>query len=173
MGSLPQHSLRIMRSKFGVVFALLGLAFLGMGDKPDVTVRFFVEANSQDTDHFATPATLKNPPRDAFIEKTPLVSERMVKAIYPFQAADGTWGCSFKLDESGRISLEVVSTTHRGRSIVAFLSTKKGTHQVVDMLVDKPIGDGVITIPYGLTEMEIALLTKEFHVLGQEKKKKK
>jgi hypothetical protein len=160
-----------MKTKLSIVFALLGCASLGMGGKPPVAVRFFVEANAQDTDRFASPIKLQNPPREAYIEKVPSISERMIKAIYPFQAANGTWGCAFKLDEGGRLNLEAASATRRGNSMVAFVGTKTGTHQVVDMLIDKPIHDGVITIPYGLTEIEIAALSKEFPVLGQKKKK--
>jgi hypothetical protein len=161
-----------MKIKLSLLFAVLGLALLGMGDKPTIIVRFFVEANAQDTEKFATPIKLLNPPRETYIEKTPTISERMVKAIYPFQAPYGSWGCSFQLDESGRIDLEVASTSRRGSSMIAFVGTKTGTHQVVDMLIDKPIRDGVITIPYGLTELEIAALTKEFPVIGQKKKRK-
>lgn len=152
---------------------LAGLAplVLGMGRKPGISVRFFAEANAQDTDKFATPIALKNPPRAAYIEKVSAINEKMVKAIYPFQAKDGTWGCAFKLDDSGRMNLELVSTEHRGSSMVAFVGTKAGTHQVIDMLIDKPIRDGIISIPSGLTELEIAAFTKEFPVLGQQKQK--
>jgi hypothetical protein len=151
---------------------VLGLALCGMGGKPPVVIRFFVEANAQDTDRFATPIKLQNPPREAFIEKVPTISERMIKAIYPFQAANGTWGCAFQLDESGRLSLELASGERRGTSMIAFVGTKTGTHQVVDMLIDKPIKDGVISIPYGLTELEVAALSKEYPVLGAKKKRK-
>jgi len=162
-----------MKTGLSLFCAVFGLALLGMGDKPPVTVRFFLEANAHDTDRFAEPIKLLNPPRETYIEKVPTISERMVKAIYPFQAANGTWGCAFKLDESGRISLETVSTERRGTAMVAFIGTKTGTHQVVDLLIDKPIRDAVISIPYGLTELEIAALAKEFPVLGQKKKQRK
>ena len=161
-----------MKTEICLLCALLGLAALGMGGKPPVAIRFFVEANAQDTEHFSNPIHLLNPPRDAYIENVPEISERMIKGIYPFKAANGTWGCSFKLDESGRLSLEMLSTSRRGSSIVAMLSTKAHTRTVIDMLIDKQITDGVISIPYGLTELEIAVLTREFPVLGEKKKKK-
>jgi hypothetical protein len=170
MGSLlPRSRPPLLVTLLG---AALGLAFLGMGDKPIVTVRFFIEANSQDTEHFASPVRLQNPPREAYIEKIPEIHDHMIHAVYPFQSKEGTWGCAFQLDESGRIALEVLSTTHRGRSIVVFVATKSGTHQVIDMLVDKPIHDGIISIPYGLTELEIAAITKTWPTIGQKKKKK-
>jgi hypothetical protein len=161
-----------MKTKIYLLCTLLGLFALGMGNKPQVAIRFHVQANAQDTERFATPIHLENPSRDIFIEKIPSINERMFKAIYPFQAANGTWGCSFKLDEGGRISLNVLSTERRGQTVVAMLSTKAHSRLIIAMLIDKPINDGIITIPYGLTETEIAVLTKEFPVIGQGKKKK-
>ena len=150
---------------------LLALAWLGMAKPPAVTVRVFAEANEHDTNRFAAPVALKNPPRQAFIEKMPSLNERYIAAIYPFQADDGTWGCAFKLDAKGRIDLEVVSTERRGSSLVVFVGTKKGTHQVVDMVIDRRVTDGIISVPRGLTEMEIAALTREFKVMGQKGKR--
>ena len=142
-----------------VVFAL---ACLGMGGAPKITVRFYVEANPRDTEAFSTPITFTNPPRQAFIEK--------VRSMYPFQAADGTWGAAFLLDNKGRIELEAASTLRRGSSMVVFVVTKHGIHQVVDMVIDKPVRDGIITIPKGLTELEIRALAKEYKLMVPAKK---
>lgn len=173
MGSLAARLSTSMKTKIYLLCSLLALLCLGMGDKPQVAVRFHVQANAQDTERFASPLHLENPSRDIFIEKIPSINERMFKAIYPFQATNGTWGCSFKLDEGGRIALSVLSTEKRGQTVVAMLSTKAHSRLIIAMLIDKPINDGVITIPYGLTELEIAVLSKEFPVLGQSKDKGK
>lgn len=151
--------------------AMVACLFLGMAKKPLITVRFYAEANKLDTDRFAKPFTFRNPPREGYVENVPTIHEKFIKAIYPFQARDGTWGCAFQLDGSGRINLEVVSTERRGTMLVAFIGTKGGVHQVVELLIDKPIRDGIISIPSGLTELEIAALTKQWPVLGQRKKK--
>lgn len=145
----------------------------GAAKKPELTVRFHVEANRLDSERFAQPIALKHPERQAFIEKVASLSERHIQAIYPFRAEDGTWGCAFKLNESGRINLEVLSTERRGSSLVAFISSKVGTHQVIDMQIDRVITDGVITIQHGLTDLEIAALQKQFPTLGQPQKKKR
>jgi len=149
---------------------VLALACLAMARKPSVTVRFFAEANARDGASFSSPIKLHFPEREAHIEKMPAINERNIRAMYPFQAADGSWGASFQLDEKGRIDLEVVSTERRGSSMVVFVGTKNGVHQVIDMLIDKPVRDGIITIPRGMTEMEIGALTKEFPQMGQKKK---
>ncbi len=152
--------------------AVLAALFTGMAKKPTITVRFFAEANKLDTERFAKPLTFRNPPREGYIENVPTLHEKFIKAVYPFQASDGTWGCAFQLTNSGRINLEVVSTERRGTTLVAFVGTKLGAHQVVELLIDKPIRDGIISIPHGLTELQIAAITKEWPVMGQQKRKK-
>jgi hypothetical protein len=172
MASLFALPTAARKTLFLLLCALIAGAFLGMAKKPVITVRFFAEANKLDSERFAKPLTFRNPPREGYIETVPTIHERYIRAVYPFQAKDGTWGCAFKLDNSGRINLEVVSTERRGTVLVAFVGTKLGVHQVVELLIDKPIRDGIISIPNGLTELEIAAITKEWPVIGQTKKKK-
>src|SRR5690349_18301086 len=125
-----------MKSACRLFIPLIALLLLcGAAKKPELTVRFHTEANQRDGDAFASPIQLKYPPRPAFIEKVPSLSERNIQAIYPFEAPDGTWGCAFKLDNSGRINLEVLSTERRGTSLIAFVSTKANTHQVAEMII--------------------------------------
>ena len=151
-----------MKSALRLFSIVLALAGLGMAKKPSVTVRFYVEANARDTEAFSKPITLHNPEREAYIEKVPSISERSIKAMYPFQVLDGSWGACFKLDNKGRIDLEVLSTERKGSSMVIFVVTPKGIHQVVDVVIDRKVRDGVITIPRGLTELESAALKKEY-----------
>src|SRR4051794_848057 len=99
--------------------SLLLLGFTGMAQGPGLLVRFFVEANAQDTERFATPLEVHNPPRSIYVERVPTVSERNIKGMFPFRAPDGTWGCAFQLDPSGRLSLYTISNENRGRTIVA------------------------------------------------------
>ena len=167
--SLP-HARRIAQH---LLLALLGWAGLGMGHKPVVSVRFYAEGQKLDGNSFSKPITFRHPTREGYIESMPSIYEKMIKAVYPFQAANGTWGCTFILDNSGRLNLEVVSTERRGSTLVAFVGTKTGTHQVVELQIDKPIRDGIISIPSGLTELEISAISSSWPVLGQQKKKKK
>ena len=157
-----------MKSALRFLPAVLALASLAMTKKAAVSVRFYAEANARDSEQFSKPITLQNPAREAFIEKIPSISEQSIKAMYPFQVTDGTWGACFKLDNKGRIDLEVLSTERRGSSLVIFVVTPKGIHQVVDVVIDRKIRDGVITIPRGLTELEIAALTKAYRPITAE-----
>jgi hypothetical protein len=163
-----------MKSEFRFVsLTVLALALLGMAQKPPgITVRFFVEANKQDSETFSTPVTLKNPPRPAFIEKVPAVSERSFRAIFPFRAPDGTWGCAFKLDDQGRLDLDTVSSSKRGYAIVPLIVTKVGKHQFSELVIDRPVKDGIISIPSDITELEIAELKKTYPIIGEKPKKK-
>ena len=151
-----------MKSAPRLFLLLLALAGLGMAKKPSVTVRFYAEANARDGEPFSKPITLHNPERQAYIERVPSVSEQSIKAMYPFQVTDGSWGACFKLDNKGRLDLEAVSGERKGSSMVIFVVTPKGIHQVVDVVIDRKVRDGVITIPRGLTELEIAALKKEY-----------
>lgn len=152
---------------------VLALGSLGFAKKPVITVRFHVEANARDGQPFAMPITFHNPERQGFMTQIPALSERNIEAIFPFPAADGTSGCAFKLDNFGRTALEEMTLSNRGTSVVAFVGTKKGTHQVVDMVVDKVIRDGIISIPRGLTDLEIMALEMEFKNMKTGKKKSK
>jgi hypothetical protein len=148
---------------------VLMLVFLAASKKsPQATVRFHTEANPKDTDTFAVPVMLSNPPRQAFISKIPNISERDVVAIYPFAAADGSMGCAFKLDEHGRIGLDALSIEDRSKSVVAMVNGR----QVLDMTIDRRVSDGIITIQHGLTPDDIRALLKSFRVVGEKKKRK-
>ena len=50
-------------------------------------------------------------------------------------AAEMFYARLFQLDPSGRLNLQTQSMENRGKSIVAFIGTKKATHQVIDMII--------------------------------------
>ncbi len=161
-----------MKFARALLLPILALSLLGMAKKPQISVRFHAEANPRDGEPFTVPAKFHNPDRDGVVEKIPVVSERDIRAIYPVPAADGTFGCLFQLDDHGRVGLQTVSTERRGALLIAFISTKAGTHQAAELLIDKPIVDGKIYIPSGLTQLEIEALQKQFPTLGQRGKRK-
>ena len=157
-----------MNSALRFLTAVLALACLAMSKKAAVSVRFYAEANPRDSEAFSKPITLHSPEREAYIEKVPSISEQSIKAMYPFQVLDGSWGACFKLDNKGRIDLEVLSTSRKGSSMVIFVVTPKGIHQVVDVVIDRKVRDGVITIPKGLTELEVQALSKVYRPMKAE-----
>ena len=154
--------------------AIASLAFRppchAMSKKEDITVRFHTEANRNDSDTFSIPVNLLYQRRQAYLSKVAGLSEKQIEKILPFPAPDGSWGCVFKFNPMGRIRLEAMSAEIRGSALVVFVSTKAGHHQVADMIVDRPVTDGIITVPRGLTEFEIEMLKKQFKILGMEVK---
>lgn len=155
-----------MRFLRPIVLAL-AVCCLGFGERPpELTVRFYAEANPRDGESFSSPIKVGTPPRDTFLQKMPSVHEGQITAIYPFQTPDGTWGCTFKLDANGRINLDVVSTDHRGKFLIGFIGNKRGTVRVADLLIDKTVTDGILTVPRGLTDMQIMVLKQQFKVWG-------
>lgn len=160
------------------LIAALSLCFLGMSKKQTVSIRFHTETSKQDSETFAMPVKLQNLRRDTYLNRIPDLSERQIKGIMPFQSGDGTWGCVFQLDTMGKLRLDTLSSEHRGEALVVFVATKNGLHQVTDILIDRPVTDGIITIPSGLTDMEVQIMIKQFKPLQRtappapEKKKK-
>lgn len=138
-----------------------------MSKKPIITVRFHTEANKNDSDTFSIPVNLIYQRRQAYLSKVADISEKMIEKILPFPTKDGSWGCVIKLNPMGRIRLENMSGGNRGSALVIFVSTQAGNHQVADMIIDRTVTDGVITIPRGLTEIEMVLLKKQFKILGE------
>jgi hypothetical protein len=148
----------------------LSLLFVAGAKKQPISVRFHVEANARDGETFAMPVKFQNPPREGYVERVPTLSERDVSEVKPFQVGDGTFACAFMLNAHGRTSLQTLSTEKRGSSMVIYVSTKGGTHQVIDLLIDKPITDGIIYVPRGLTGLEVAALHKQFDKKVKKKK---
>lgn len=145
-----------------------------MSQKSKVTVRFHAETNARDGATFAMPIKLAYQGRSTYLAKVPEFSERNIVAIYPFKSpVSETWGCAFQLDVQGRIRLETMSNQAKGSALVVFIGTKNGQHQVMDMLIDRPVTTGLITVPRGMTELEVAALRAQFPVIGEEKGKKK
>lgn len=149
--------------------ALIGCGTLGFppkaeafARKPKFVVRFFVEVGSISKDPFSMPVTLTNPKRNSFMERAASLSERHVKGAHVYPVADGSWGCLFKLDDGGRIILHNISSSNRGRAIIAYFGSEKAARQIVDIHIDQTITDGLIPIPRGLTYGEVLQIQKQF-----------
>jgi hypothetical protein len=148
-----------------LLLACLTRDSLGFGGKPFCSIRFYVVGNQQDGPSFVTPMSVGNPPRTIFVNKVAAVSESDVASVYPFAAADGTYGCGLRLDFRGTIRLDTVSAENRGTPLVCMVNGRL----ITAMLIDKQIKDGVLFIPSGLTAEEVKLITRRFPVMGQGK----
>jgi hypothetical protein len=128
-----------------------------------VSIRFYPEGGAEGGE-FSQKVDLINPHRSTYMGEIPLISEREIKAYYPFQAGDGSFGAYFKLDDHGTNLLAQHTMSRRGSYILVFFN---GRH-VVDLYVDKAVQDGIAVIPSGLTPADMELLSITFSVIGHE-----
>ncbi|MEX1045358.1 MAG: hypothetical protein WEC73_04445 [Chthoniobacterales bacterium] len=148
--------------------AAAALLCLGGAKKPFVDLRVHAPGTAAEAPTFAIPATLLNGAA-VFLQRMPLLTQREIKAIYPFLAADGSHGTYLKLDNHGTRLLHQHTMSRRGELLVVMLNGR----QVSNLLVERSIDDGIITIPRSLSADEITLLTSIFPVLGQESQKRR
>ena len=137
--------------------------------KPVCTVRFHVQVRATEQDPFSVPIAVPGSVKKIYIESTPTISERQIDSIYPFETPDGTWGCLFQLDNSGRIDLSNITAANRGRLMILFLGSQTANRQVQDILIDQPVNDGRIAIMRGFAPQEIELLKKRFKTISPSK----
>jgi hypothetical protein len=130
------------------------------------TFRVHITGNADDTAVFAQPIRSLSG-RDVFIDKTPWLSERDVKAFCPYRAADGSYAALLQLDDHGRTILDTLSVEHRGSFLFVFVNGRPLT----ELQVDRRVSDGTVYLPSGLTEADIRLMNKDLKLLGRQKKK--
>lgn len=145
-----------------IAVAMAALLCLGGAKKPVMDVRIHALGTAAEAPTFAIPANLLNG-TPVFLQRMPLVSQREIKAVYPFIAADGSHGTYLKLDNHGTSLLHQHTMSRRGDQLVVLLNGR----QVSNLLVDRPIDDGIVSIPRGLSADDVALLTTVFPVLGE------
>ena len=144
-----------------LVFAA-ALLCTGGAKKPVIDLRIHGEGIAAEAPTFAFPATLLNG-REVYLSRMPLITQREVRSIYPFPAADGSEGVYLKLDNHGTGLLRQHTMERRGRTLVVLLNGR----QVTNLLVDRPVTDGIVSIPRGLSPEDIALLRTAFPVIGE------
>lgn len=150
------------------LLCLLPLNLLCAGESNDqnlVTIRLHAEGNEKETETFVVPVTLTNPPKQTFIRKVPILTERDITAFYAFAANDGTVGCYFKLDADGTHKLNQHTVDKLDTMVVAMINGRIACA----LMVDKRIEDGILYIPSGFLPIEIAKLQAKFPIIGKEK----
>jgi hypothetical protein len=152
-----------------LLLCLLPLAPLFAGETKQestlVQVRLHAEGLAQEGETFVIPVTLTNPPKQTYIRRVPIVTERDIVAFYPFAAPDGSIGCYFKLDADGTHKLHQHTVEKLDTIVVAMVNGRVAC----TMLVDRQIKDGILTIPSGFLPVEIAKLQARFPIMGKEK----
>jgi hypothetical protein len=151
--------------RFAAIF-LLPLVVWGAEQKPaSVSIRLHAEGNPREGEPFVTPVTLLNPPKQTVIRNVPIVTERDVVAFYPFHAADGTFGCYFKLDANGTNKLLQHTVEYRDTLVVAMVNGRVACA----MMVGQKVGDGIMPFASGFLPREIVELQARYPIIGKEK----
>jgi hypothetical protein len=57
--------------------------------------------------------------------------------------------------------------------MVAIISSKAGAHQFAEMLIDRPISDGIIYVRKGLSEEDIEELQRRYPTMGEKTSKRR
>lgn len=146
-------------------FALaVGLLFCtGAAKKPTLDLRVHALGTAAEAPTFAYPTTLLNG-TPVFLQRMAMLTEREVSSVYPFSAADGSQGIYLKLGAHGSRLLQQYTASNRGAMLVVLLNGR----QVSNLLVDRPVNDGIVCIPRGLNDDEISLLSLAFPVMNQQ-----
>lgn len=152
-----------------VLAALSLLLSLGASKKPVLDVRVHAQGTPAEAPTFAFPTTLLNG-TPIFLQRMPLVSSREIVSVYPFPSpsSDGSRGAYLKLDNHGAQLLQQCTMDRRGTVLVVMVNGR----QVCNLLVDRAIDDGIVAIPRGLTDQDVAMLCEAFPVMGQTTQKK-
>ena len=124
--------------------------------------RVHVETHQRDTEVFAIPLTMGNPPMNLVVEKLPLISENEVKAFYPFNAPDGSYGVYFQLDNHGTKAWETITTTRRSGFVVVVYNGRPLTR----LRLGRPVRDGIVMVPQGITAEEVEILRQRYPQIG-------
>ncbi len=135
---------------------------IALAKKPHCTFRLHVAANARDTAVFATEWTSQVTGKKIVIEKVPTISERDVVGFRAYKADDGSFGALLQLDDHGRLALDALSVEHRGSSAFLFLNGRALT----EMQIDRRVADGKIYIASGLTSQDLALMKKDWRLIG-------
>lgn len=129
---------------------------------PSIAIRLHAQVYAFDPE-FTAKVKVGTPPREITIEKLASISERDIASFYPYRAADGTFSAVLQLDRHGSAVLENLSAQKIGLSLVVAV----GGRAIAALKVDKPISDGIVFIPYGLTEADIRSMGASFPIMGQ------
>jgi len=133
----------------------------GAQRQPEIAVRFLLTADPRDGATFVTTLTWQG--RPVVVSRVPVFSEREIVSIFPFTAEDGTFGCALQLNDSGRVALQTITVAHRGGR--AFILV--GGRVITPLALDRIVSDGIVTIPFGLTEADIRGLGKSFRIMPE------
>jgi hypothetical protein len=141
---------------------LLALAVCGMTAcstlKKDPKVMITVHSQGTDMDSPKTIFRRTIDGQQMIFKIIPEFSHESVSAVHTFQADDGTYGVSVKLDFKGTNSLDLVTRMRPGEILMPMVNG----FPLDAVTIDRPVNDGIFTIWRGLSEEAAAELDKTY-----------
>ncbi|MFZ4777111.1 MAG: hypothetical protein ACOYM3_17215 [Terrimicrobiaceae bacterium] len=157
--------MRLPLRLFSVLLAVSPLVVqAGQKKAAPVSLRLFAEGNEKEGESFVTPVELTSPQKKIFVRKVPILSEKDIKAFYPFPGRDGMVGAYFRLDPHGSDKLEQFTTEDRGKLAVIMINGRVAAA----LRVEQRVADGILYVPGGILPNEIAQLELKYPVIGRE-----
>ena len=149
------------------IFLLLTLpGSVGQAKQRHCMLRVHAEANPADTEVFSTSVKAKISGKDVAIERVARINESDVQAFYPYTVGGGNFGALIQLDEHGRVALDEISVERHGGYLFVFINGRA----ITELQIDKRVSDGQLYIPSGLTGADIALMAKDWKLIGKKKR---
>jgi len=135
--------------------------------KKHCMLRVHCQANPADTEVFSTSVKAQLSGKEVSIEKVARITEDDVVGFLPYSLGNGQFSVLIQLDEHGRISLDALSVERRGTFLFVFINGRA----ITELQIDKRVTDGQLYIPSGLTAADIAVMTKDWKMIGQKKRR--
>jgi hypothetical protein len=157
-----------MKTSAACFFSALVVAAFSSAEaaKPHCTLRVHLEANANDSDIFASTMRSAVTGKKIVMEKVPRISEQDVVSFYPYRGDNGSYGVLLRLSDHGRLALDAMSVERRGAYVYVFVNGRP----VSEMQIDRRITDGQLYLASGLTQNDLALMGKDWRVIGRPKK---
>lgn len=129
-----------------LILCLLTACTSPFDKEPEVLITVFSEGSDMDSPKTIFRKTIEG--RAVVLKVIPEFTHKSIVAFHSFQAEDGTYGVTLKLDFKGANALEMVTRVQGGGMLVSMVNAA-----VVDyVMIDQVIADGLFTIWRGLPE---------------------
>lgn len=133
-----------------VLITLTTWTLLAGGQRPQFSLRIHVEAGSQVRDERVVPLALQAPDEIIRVHKLPVVTEKnLIQAVMTSSGA-----VLFTFNQAGKHSLETVTRTEMGKTLVVIINGRV----VYAAEIDMPMNSGRFLIPDGLSEADLSML---------------
>lgn len=146
-----------------IVITLVALFCVGGVKKTSVSIQVYAVASSSDTGVKRMALSIENAPSEVMVQKQPVFSQKDIVAFYPFVAHDGSVGVYFQLDGGSSELLKELTITRQNTYVIAVINQRP----VCMLLIDRPVTDGLIVIPNGITKEQRFELGQQFPLINE------